>query len=75
MNREYVIEFYALSKFNNEYYLNRYFADTEEQVDKLIEQGKKENKKHLRTTDNLKVYVKNSGLEIIDTYTFEPQEL
>ena len=75
MNREYVIEFYALSKFNNEYSLDRYFADTEEEVNKLIEQGKQKNKKHLRTTDNLKVYVKNSDLEVIDSFTFEPQEL
>lgn len=75
MNREYVIEFYALSRFNNQYYLGRYFCDTETDIDGLIEKGKQENKKHLRTTDNLRVYVKNSDLEVIDTFTFEPQEL
>lgn len=75
MNREYVIEFYALSKLNNQYYLDSLFCDTEKEIDKLIEQGKQKNKKHLRTTDNLRVYVKNSDLEVIDTFTFEPQEL
>lgn len=71
MNRKYVIEFYALSKFNNEYLLNKYFTDTEEQVDKLIEQGKKENKKHLRITDNLQVYIKDTQGEVLDSFTFE----
>jgi hypothetical protein len=75
MNRKYVIEFYALSKFNNQYYLGKCFCDTKAEVDRLIDQGKKENKKHLRTTDNLRVYVKNSDLEVIDSFTFEPKEL
>ena len=75
MNRKYIIEFYALSKFSNEYYLGRLFCDTEEEVDKLIELGKQENAKHLRDSDNLRVYVKNSDLEVIDAFTFEPQEL
>ena len=75
MNREYVIEFYVLSRFNNQYYLDRYFCDTKTDIDGLIEKGKQENKKHLRTTDNLKVYVKNSDLEVIDAFTFELQEL
>lgn len=75
MNRRYVVEFYALSKFNNEYYLGRLFCDTEEEVDKLIELGKQMNAEHLRDSDNLRVYVKSDGLGVIDTFTFEPQEL
>lgn len=71
----YKVEFYQLTRYGNEFCIQNYYADTQERVDEIIEQGKKIHKKWLRANDKLLVYIKSEQGEILDKYTFEKQEI
>lgn len=68
--RKYKIEFVALSKFSNQYDLDVFYADTEQEVDSIIDGNIKKNKGKLRKTDALIVYIKNENGETLDKYAF-----
>ena len=74
MTENYTIIFYALSKVGNLHTLGQFFAEKIEDVDGLINQGKKQFWVHLRSTDNMRVFVLDDAGNTLSDYTFEPCE-
>lgn len=74
MTEDYTIIFYALSKFGNLHTLGQFFTDKKENVDCLINKGKKRFGIHLRLTDNMQVFVLDEAGNTLADYTFEPSE-
>ena len=74
MTENYTIIFYALSKFGNLHTLGQFFADKIEDVDGLINKGKKQFGIHLRTNDNMRVFVLDDAGNTLADFTFEPSE-
>lgn len=70
----FVISFYALSCFGNLHPLGQFFADKREEVDALIEKGKKQFGIHLRKNDNMDVFIMDDAGNVLSNYTFEPSE-
>lgn len=74
MKEQYTIIFHALSRFGNLHTLGQFFADERDEVDGLIDKGKKEFGKHLRSTDNMRVFVLDDAGNTLADFTFEPSE-
>lgn len=65
---EYTILFYALSRFENLHYLGNIITKN---VDNGIKEGKEKFLKHLRTTDNLRVFVCDEDGNTLADFTYE----
>ena len=69
--KEYTVLFYALSRFGNLHSLGTIITKN---VDKAIEDGKKKFFIHLRTNDNMRVFVFDEDGNTLSDYTFERGE-
>lgn len=74
MKEKYTIVFYVLTKLGNLHILGQFFADKKEDVDCLINKGKKQFGIHLRTNDNMRVFILDEDGNTLGDYTFEPSE-
>lgn len=70
----FTIKFYRLSNRGNKNELGQFFCDTHEEVDSLIDKGRKQFGIHLRTNDNLLVNVLDLSGDFLSSYAFEPSE-
>lgn len=69
------IEYYRKTGLGNIFFIGKDLADNTSIVDTLINEGKTGCKKFLHKYDNLIVLLKNEKGEVLDEYTFEPQEI
>ena len=73
--KRFTIEYYRITGLGNMFFIGKDFAYDTKIIDTLINAGKTRCKKFLHKNDNLIVLLKNEKDEVLDKYTFEPQEI
>ena len=73
--KKFTIEYYRKTGLGNVFLIGKDLAYGTSIVDTLINEGKTRCKKFLHKYDNLIVLLKNEKGEVLDKYTFEPQEI
>lgn len=73
--KRFTIEYYRKTGLGNMFFIGKNLVDNTSIVDTLINEGKTRCKKFLHKYDNLIVLLKNEKGEVLDKYTFEPQEI
>ena len=73
--KRFIIEYYRKTGLGNIFFIGKDFAYDTNIIDALINEGKTRSKKFLHKYDNLIVLLKNEKGNVLDKYTFEPQEI